>query len=234
MGFENEAEQSLGRPCRQMTAGPSGHAISPHPSSREGHHSTARWSSRFLLFDCDLAFSCCCSLLPAPAELGAVNPDPVHDHGQPARQRHDRLFPAAAPGDLHRPGLEPGPFDGADQQDLGRLVEHDPHHLVAALRYGAGAVALARLILAGCQSKHRPDRLGVAKARRHIDGGAVGQRHHRTDTGDRHQPPAHLVVPDDGQQAAVQDGELLAQHPPDNEQRLDQHGQIGDGSRPAP
>jgi hypothetical protein len=32
-----------------LTAGPSGHTISPHPSSREGHHSTARWSSVFLL-----------------------------------------------------------------------------------------------------------------------------------------------------------------------------------------
>ena len=30
--------------------GPSGHTISLHPSSREGHHSTAWWSSRFLLF----------------------------------------------------------------------------------------------------------------------------------------------------------------------------------------
>ena len=34
---------------RLMNGGPSGHAISPHPSSREGHHSTARWSSSFLL-----------------------------------------------------------------------------------------------------------------------------------------------------------------------------------------
>src|SRR5271167_544979 len=33
------------------TAGPSGHANSPHPSSREGHHSTARWNSSFLLLD---------------------------------------------------------------------------------------------------------------------------------------------------------------------------------------
>src|SRR5271169_5021078 len=30
-------------------AGPSGQTNSPHPSSREGHHSTARWSSGFLL-----------------------------------------------------------------------------------------------------------------------------------------------------------------------------------------
>jgi len=29
----------------RLTAGSSGHANSPHPSSREGHHSTARWSS---------------------------------------------------------------------------------------------------------------------------------------------------------------------------------------------
>jgi len=33
----------------RVTVGPSGHANSPHPSSREGHHSTARWSSSFLL-----------------------------------------------------------------------------------------------------------------------------------------------------------------------------------------
>ena len=35
----------------RLTAGPSRHANSPHPSSREGHHSTARWSSSFLLSD---------------------------------------------------------------------------------------------------------------------------------------------------------------------------------------
>src|ERR1700676_2458826 len=32
-----------------QTVGPSGHTNSPHPSSREGHHSTARWSSDFFL-----------------------------------------------------------------------------------------------------------------------------------------------------------------------------------------
>src|SRR5215468_8675207 len=37
-----------------LTAGPSGHANSPHPSSREGHRSTARWSSSFLLSDLTL------------------------------------------------------------------------------------------------------------------------------------------------------------------------------------
>jgi hypothetical protein len=46
-----------------VTAGPSGHTISPHSSSREGHHATVRWSSRFLLLDvilhCHAAAACC-------------------------------------------------------------------------------------------------------------------------------------------------------------------------------
>ena len=44
----------LGGLAIRLMAGPSGHTISPHPSSREGHHSTARWSSRFLLSDVSL------------------------------------------------------------------------------------------------------------------------------------------------------------------------------------
>ena len=59
--------------------------------------------------------SCCCGFFPAPLELSAVNPDAVHNHGQPSRQRDDRLFHPAMPGDLHRPGLQPGPFRRAHQ-----------------------------------------------------------------------------------------------------------------------
>ena len=33
----------------RQTAGPSDQANSPHPSSREGHHSTTQWNSRALL-----------------------------------------------------------------------------------------------------------------------------------------------------------------------------------------
>jgi SAM-dependent methyltransferase len=53
------------------------------------------------------------------------------------------------------------------------------------------------------------------------------QRYHRTDTRGRHQAPAHLIVPNDGQQAAMQDAELLAKCPSDNEQRFDQCSQVG-------
>jgi hypothetical protein len=49
----------------------------------------------------------------------------VHDHGQPTRQCHDRLLHSAVPGDLHRPGLEPGSFLRT-QHALSCFVEHDP------------------------------------------------------------------------------------------------------------
>jgi photosystem II stability/assembly factor-like uncharacterized protein len=44
-----------------------------------------------------------------------------------------------------------------EQHALGRLVEHGPHHLVAASRYRAGSVDLARLVLSAGQSKHRTE-----------------------------------------------------------------------------
>src|SRR4029078_10948181 len=39
----------LGGLTAKLTAGPSRHANSPHPSSREGHLSTAQWNSSVLL-----------------------------------------------------------------------------------------------------------------------------------------------------------------------------------------
>jgi hypothetical protein len=91
-----------------VTAGPSGHANSPHPSSREGHHSTARWSFAFppIGFDPARFSSCCRGLFPGPAELSAVNPDAVHDHGQPTGQRHDQIAPRS-PTPLQKSCLKP-------------------------------------------------------------------------------------------------------------------------------
>src|SRR3974377_228925 len=131
MGFEDEAEQSIGRPCRQTDGRykrPSELTSSIVPQGTSFHRAV---ELAFSPIGCDLVFSYCCSLLPGPAELGAVNPDAVHDHSQAARQRHDRLLHPAAPGDLHRPGLEPRPFLRTHQHALGRFVEHDPHHLVS-------------------------------------------------------------------------------------------------------
>jgi hypothetical protein len=86
MGFEDEVEQLRGLTVG-LTIGPSGQANSPHPSSREGHLSMAWWNSSFSY--CIWRPTPLIPLwLPGPAELGAINPYAVHDHGQPARQRH--------------------------------------------------------------------------------------------------------------------------------------------------
>ena len=92
------------------SAGPSRHANSPHPSSREGHHSTAWWSSTFPPIAIGRKWLSCRCCLPGPAELGAIHPDAMHDHRQPAGQRDNRSFHPAPSGNLHRPGLEPRPF----------------------------------------------------------------------------------------------------------------------------
>src|SRR5215469_11962574 len=105
MGFEDEAEQSFGRPCRQ-TNGRSKRtceltsSIVPRGTS---FHRSVELECPSIGLDA-ARFSCCCyGLFSGPAELGAVNPYAVHDHSQPACQGHDRLFHPAAPSDLHRP-----------------------------------------------------------------------------------------------------------------------------------
>src|SRR5262245_5973916 len=117
----------------RRTAGPSGtceltSSIVPRGTS---FHRSVGLDFPSIGFD-PARFSCCCrGLFPGPAELGAVNPYAVHDHSQPACQGHDRLFHPAPPGDLHRPGFEPGP-SLRPQHALSCFVEHDPHHLISA------------------------------------------------------------------------------------------------------
>ena len=92
------------------TVGTSCGAISLHPSSREGHlpPEAAETSSCVSVSRIGPAApSGRGSLLLRPLELGAINPDAVHDDGEPARQRHDCPFQPAVLGDLHGPGLEP-------------------------------------------------------------------------------------------------------------------------------
>ena len=107
MGFENEVEQSLGRPYRQCN-GRSKRTCeltsSIVPRGTFFHRSVELECSPIVIDPVSLS---CCRDLPGPAELGAINPYAVHDHRQPTRQRHNRLLHAATPGDLHRPGLEP-------------------------------------------------------------------------------------------------------------------------------
>jgi hypothetical protein len=107
MGFENEAEQSIGRPCRQ-TNGRSKRTneltSSIVPQGTSFHRSVELEFPPIAIVLARL--SCRCDL-PGPLKLGAVNPYAVHDHGEAACQGYDRLLYPAVPGDLHRPGFEP-------------------------------------------------------------------------------------------------------------------------------
>ena len=122
---------------------PSGLAVTNGRSKRSGELTSSivprgtsfhrRVELEFPPIGCDPAgVSRCYGLFPGPSELGAVNPNAVQDHGQAACQSHDRLFYAAAPGDLHRPGLEPRPLVGAGSARPGPLRRARPHHLISA------------------------------------------------------------------------------------------------------
>src|SRR5712691_6760863 len=87
MGFEDGVEQSLGRPCRQrndrskrtyeLTS-----SIVPRGTS---FHGSVELEFPPIAFD--PAWSSCRCDFPGPAELGAINPYAMHDHGQSTRQR---------------------------------------------------------------------------------------------------------------------------------------------------
>ena len=82
MGFEDEAEQSIGRPCRQTNGGskrPSELTSSIVPRGTSCHHAV---ELEFPPIAFDPARFSCRHGFPGPAELGAVNPDAMHDHGQ--------------------------------------------------------------------------------------------------------------------------------------------------------
>ena len=117
MGFEDEAEQSLGRPCRQ-TNGRSKQTreltSSIVPRATPFHHSVELEFPPVVI--CSTSLSCHCGF-PGPAELCAVNPDTVQDHGQPSRQRDNRSFHPAPSG---RPAAKfwPPPPPPAGQKEI--------------------------------------------------------------------------------------------------------------------
>jgi hypothetical protein len=81
MGFEDEAEQSKWRPYRQCN-GRSKRTYeltsSIVPRGTSFHRSVELEFSPIVIDPVSLS---CCRDLPGPAELGAINPYAVHDHG---------------------------------------------------------------------------------------------------------------------------------------------------------
>ena len=93
MGFEDEVEQSIGRPCRQLNGRSKRHCELTSSIVPRGTSFHRRMELEFPPIGFDpVRLSCCCrGLFPCPAELGAVNPDAVHDHSQSAREIDERL-----------------------------------------------------------------------------------------------------------------------------------------------
>ena len=81
MGVEDEVEQSIGRRCRQCN-GRSKRTYeltsSIVPRGTSFHRSVELEFSPIVIDPVSLS---CCRDLPGPAELGAINPYAVHDHG---------------------------------------------------------------------------------------------------------------------------------------------------------
>src|SRR5437762_628511 len=92
MESENEVEQSIGRPCRHTNGRfkrPSELTSSIVPRGTPFHRSV---ELEFSPIAFDPARRSCRYAFPGPPKLGAVNPDAMHDHGQPTRQRHIAFF----------------------------------------------------------------------------------------------------------------------------------------------
>jgi len=141
MGLEGWAVQSKGRPCRcwrqelrtlrtRSTRRPREDLVLPRQNLL--NLSAAEGVRRPQL-----------GRLVAPAKVGAVDPHPVQDNGQAARDRNDGAPHAAALRHTDAPGLQPGPSPTMNQQRLGSFIEHGSQHEVAALGDAAVIVDLA-------------------------------------------------------------------------------------------
>ena len=118
----------------RRTAGPSGHANSPHPSSREDILSLLV-DLGFPPMDLILRGFHAATVACCPPELCAVNPDAVQNHGQPACQSHDCLFHPASPGDLHGHALSQDHFLNASCSELLRRASSASSHRHSAIFY---------------------------------------------------------------------------------------------------
>ena len=125
------------------------------------------------------------------------NPEVQAVHATTSSSGHATIaFFMPRPGDLHRPGLEPGPFLRTHHA-LSRLIEHRPHHLVSQ-RDILRPNRPRPIDTAHVNQDTAPTDLdfGTERARRRS---LEGQRRHRSHPRDCHQPPAHLVLLNNGQ-----------------------------------
>jgi len=110
MGSEDKVEQSFERPFRQENGRSKQTCELTSSIVPRGtlFHRLVELEFPPIAFDPERLLGC--RSFSGPSEFSAINPDAMHNHGQPSSQCNDCLFHPAVPGDLHRPGLEPRPF----------------------------------------------------------------------------------------------------------------------------
>ena len=124
MGFEDEVEQSLPRPCRQFERQVQAD-MRTHLIHRPARDIIPPWGgARFppIAFGPAQVSNRCD--FPSPPERGAVNPNAVHDHGQPTCQRYEAW---------------PAELVGVAQPATRRMQARTPLVLVAYIRSRRGA-----------------------------------------------------------------------------------------------
>src|SRR5215831_16175630 len=107
---------------------------------------------------------------------------------------------------MQRPGLQAREPCYPGEYDIGRFIQGGTYHRVADFSDPARPVDLTGLVLAGGETKIRPDIPGLAKPRRIVDCRAVAHRNHWADTGRCHELPTDRVSAHDAQQHPVQLG----------------------------
>ncbi|MBP2444200.1 hypothetical protein JOH51_001639 [Rhizobium leguminosarum] len=135
-----------------------------HPPSREGHSST-RGGSCYRSFRPQPAgiLHGAAGLLSRPAELTAIRPYSMHDDSQPTGESDSCFLPPPTPGDIHRPGLQPGPLLHDCQQNLRRFIKQRSHHGIAAQRDAAYSTVLTGLMQAWVSPREGPTAFELRK-----------------------------------------------------------------------
>src|SRR5207248_1749327 len=128
-----------------------------------------------------------------PAELGAVAPDAAQDDGQLAGDCHAGTRDTTALGDVHAPGSQRRPFDAADQQRVGRLIERGAGKFIATPANATLHVGFTGLIASGRQAEVCTNVARSAEAIRSVDGCAERQGSQRPDTLHCHEPPTYWL-----------------------------------------
>ena len=128
-------------------------------------------------------------------ELGAGDPDAMHDHRKLTRHGDGGALHTPAFGDGDTPSPQARPLAGTSHQRRCGLVEKVPQRSIAALADLPRSVYLARLIHARCEAGMRAERFRGTEAVWVVDRRDVCEGGHRSDARNGHQAATDIGAP---------------------------------------